>query len=538
MLRSVLVHYLTNVKEREFDLPFLALLPCLGFYDIHFTHGQVEFGKDFIAKRIENDIPTQYSFQLKAGDIKQAEWRNSIMGQMLESVITKLSHPSFNEDLPHKSILVITGHLSGNSALGFQDLNNKIEKVYGQQPIKLWDQEQLTEFLEKYGIEGIYANTASGFVSYGNFYVLYGKSLKGDISEQEIEKHSRHWLDESIEYSTRILGAVTEAEILGQQCLLKGLYYEAIHANLSVLRLILCEIHHSEKTEITEYLLESYKQSLERLYVTSREFLYDIKKQWLSKKRDLIRLLNGSSKIITYLIHCARIIEIAGLLFFIEEEADKKREIIDFLKDFIQNEPGCGHIPSDYYAISLTLPTLAFLSDKSFEDASQLIHTATVWLCDRYEEGMGLASFEAHPYDEIKTLLGYSFDFIEQQPRKESFLAALLSDISAFLSDKELYSNVVNDIKASKILPQYWQVQDTKGLFSIEGEDIVSYPNIEYQDTLENFYNYDFAEHIHFEIQDFKISKIVGIFSLYLIMLLLRDRYFPKAWSNLVKCVQ
>lgn len=531
MLRSVLVNYLTNVQEREFDLPFLALLPHLGFYDVHFTHGPVEFGKDFIAKRVENDIITQYSFQLKAGNIKQAEWRNNIMGQMLELVFTTLSHPSFDEDLPRQSVLVITGHLSGNSALGLQDLNSKIEKTLNRQPIELWDQEKLIGFLGEYGIEGIYANTASGFVNYGNFYVLYGKSLKGDISEQEIEKHSRQWIDESIEYSKRILGSVTEAEIIGQQCRLKGLYYEAIHANLTVSRLILSEIQHSEKNE---YLLESYNQSLGRLYATSREFFDDIKKQWLSAEKDLVRLLHGSSTIITYLIHCARIMEIAGLLFFMEKEPDKKQEIISFLKDFVKCEPGCGHIPGDYYAISLVLPILAFSSDKFFEDASQLIRTATIWLCDRYEKGMGLASFEAHSYDEITALLGHPFDFIDQQPRKESFFAALLSDISAFLNDKVLYSEVVNDIKASKISPQYWQVQDTKGLFSIEGEDIVSYPNIEYQDALNNFYNYDFAEHMCFETQDFKISHIIGVFGLFLIMLLLRDRYFPTAWDKLV----
>jgi hypothetical protein len=533
MLRSVLVNYLTNVQEREFDLPFLALLPCLGFYDVHFTHGQVEFGKDFIAKRKDDGVITQYSFQLKAGDIKQAEWRNSIMGQMLESVITTLSHPSFDEDSPHKSVLVITGHLSGNSALGLQDLNRKIEKVKSQ-PIGLWNQETLIEFLGKYGIEGIYTNTASDFVNYGNFYVLYGKSLKKDISEQEIEKHSRQWIDISVDYRKRILGAVTEAEIIGQQCRIKGLYYESIHANLTVLRLILSEIRFSEGTAKTQYLLESYKQSLERLHVISREFIDDIKKQWLSAEKDFVRLLHGSSKIITYLIHCARIIEISGLLFFLEREAEKKQEVIEFLKEFIKCEPGCGHIPSDYYAISLVLPILALISNQSFEDASQLICNVTIWLCDRYEKGAGLANFEAHPYDEITILIGYPFDFIDQQPRKESFLATLLSDISAFLNDRELYSNVVNDIKASKIFPQYWQVQDTEGLFIIEGEDIISYPNIEYQDYLDNFYAYGFAEHMRFEVKEFKISHIVGIFSLFLIMLLLRDRYFPTAWNDLV----
>ena len=54
MLKSVLGDYLDNIKERDLDFPFLTLLPRLDFFDIHFTHGQVEFGKDFIAKRSED----------------------------------------------------------------------------------------------------------------------------------------------------------------------------------------------------------------------------------------------------------------------------------------------------------------------------------------------------------------------------------------------------------------------------------------------------------------------------------------------------
>jgi hypothetical protein len=37
MLRSVIEGYLDKVTERAFDLPFLALLPQLGFTDVHFS---------------------------------------------------------------------------------------------------------------------------------------------------------------------------------------------------------------------------------------------------------------------------------------------------------------------------------------------------------------------------------------------------------------------------------------------------------------------------------------------------------------------
>ena len=63
MLRNVLEDYLSSIKERDFDFPLSSLLQGMGFYDIHFTHGAVEFGKDFIAKRVENNVEYQYAIQ-------------------------------------------------------------------------------------------------------------------------------------------------------------------------------------------------------------------------------------------------------------------------------------------------------------------------------------------------------------------------------------------------------------------------------------------------------------------------------------------
>src|SRR5437762_2687902 len=115
MLRNVLEDYLSSIKEREFDYPLTALLQAMGFYDIHFTHGGVEFGKDFIAKRIENETEYQYAVQSKRGDINQSLWRNEIRGQLEEAIVSDLSHPQFNRALARKVILVTTGRLSGNA---------------------------------------------------------------------------------------------------------------------------------------------------------------------------------------------------------------------------------------------------------------------------------------------------------------------------------------------------------------------------------------------------------------------------------------
>ena len=131
MLTNVLGAYLNSVKEREFDLPFITLLHACSFSDVHFTHGSVEFGKDFIAKAIENGSIIQYSFQTKAGDISQSDFRVDIMGQILESVLLGLSHPNFDKDVPHQTVLVITGKMSGNAAQALDELNEKFAMEMG-----------------------------------------------------------------------------------------------------------------------------------------------------------------------------------------------------------------------------------------------------------------------------------------------------------------------------------------------------------------------------------------------------------------------
>src|ERR1043166_1569072 len=125
MLRNVLEDYLSSIREREFDYPLSALLQAMGFYDIHFTHGGVEFGKDFIAKKVDDGTEYQYAIQSKKGNINQGLWRDEIKGQLEEAIEIDLSHPQFNTSSPRKVILVTTGRLSGNARLATQEFKKK-----------------------------------------------------------------------------------------------------------------------------------------------------------------------------------------------------------------------------------------------------------------------------------------------------------------------------------------------------------------------------------------------------------------------------
>jgi len=535
MLRNVLADYISGVQEREFDLPLLALLPTLGFYDIHFTHGQVEFGKDIIAKRLEDGSVYQYSFQSKAGDITQAEWRNNIMGQMLESILTGLSHPNFDKSLPHQSILVVTGRLIGNAALGLQELNKTIQEKYEKRPIIVWDREELISDLETFGLEGVYRTTASDFVSYGDFFILYGKCLQGNITERDIERHSRRWLDESVPLSKRLLAATIEAESIAQKCTQQGLYYEAIHSYLCAIRAILFYLQ-DEKIEIKRAeLVDIYNQAELKHYIACKGYLNNIRSSWISSDKNLARLSAGPTGMFTYLVHCARIIETAGTLYFLEPDENIRQDITTFIEEFISHEPGSFHIPCDRYAVSLVLPILALCKSNRSPFAQEILRNTTVWLCNRVEDGLGIASIEASPLAEVTKLIGYPFAFIPQDLSRGSLLATVLCDLAAFLGYAQFYNDVVNDLMASGISPEYWQTPDTKSLFQIDGSEVIMYPNIEPKDNIGRYEDYDYAEHIKHEPRSYHISQFTNPFSLMNIMLLLRDRYFPTTWLVLIR---
>jgi len=534
MLRNVLVDYLDNIRERDFDLPLLALLSAAGYYDIHFTHGQVEYGKDIIAKRNVEGVETQFSFQSKAGDITLADWRNNIMGQMLELIHVGLSHPSFSRSLPHQAVLVCTGRLTGNVSLALQELNAKVSDIYHLLPIELWDQETLLELLERHGLEGVYNSTAAGYVSYGNFYILYGKCLQGAISHREIEHHSHQWIDESIEPDRRLLVAAIESEILAQKCSQQGCLYEASFAHMGALRAIALQIQIESSENRLSWLLDVYRQAKQRLQLSYRTYITRVRQSWLDAEMDLVRLTRNTGSMITYLVHCARIIEAVGFLYFLESNEADKANAAEFLREFMTREPGCTHPPSDRYAVSLILPIIALLDSGLIDTAREMLRRATIWLCDRHQDGFGLAPLESSEQQEISTLLGYPFSFVATRATCASFLATVLCDLAA-LTDSELYSVIVNDTKACNIAMQYWQAQDTTGLFRFDGDDVITYPNIEYSDTLSRFDAYDFAEHITAEPRAFRIVQIADPVALMAVMLLLRDRYFPTVWPLLIR---
>jgi hypothetical protein len=108
--------------------------------------------------------------------------------------------------------------------------------------------------------------------------------------------------------------------------------------------------------------------------------------------------------------------------------------------------------------------------------------------------------------------------------------------VTDFIGDKELYGDMINDFAACDIVYNYWQVPDTKAIFTIETEECLAYPNIPHLFTLTSFEDFNYAEHIKSEPSSFQITEKSEMPSLVMLSVLLKDRYFPKMWKQIVEC--
>jgi hypothetical protein len=526
MLSNVLGAYLDRVRERELDLPFLLLLPALGFRDVHLTHGAVEFGTDFIGKKRENGQVVQYAFQSKAGEIDVRTWRNDVRGQ-LESAQAGLVHPNFDDALERQVVLVTTGELTNAASIEMQRWNDDHLARYGIRPVPVWSKQNLLEFYLTHGLEGVHRATAAGFGEFGRFFLTYSRALQGIITVREIEQYSRQWSNADIDPERRLLQAAIESEVLAQQCIERDLVYEAIQFQLARLRL-LCELTYSDGAGA---LRELWEGAVAQLHALCTEYITQIRTAWAGEM-DLLKTWFDDLHMNTYPVQCARIIEIASLAYFTAADVENRDQYVAFVAEFVQAEPGCGHPISDRYAVSLVLATLLLLDGNRADIANRLLEQTTVWLCDHYDDAAGLAGIEADEELETSMLLGQAFEFIDVHPQRSSLLATGLLDLAAFSGDPALYADIVNDVKAVRIAPEYWQPRDTIGAVRIEGDDVLHYPNVGFADALP-IDGSPYAEHIPGEQASFRFVDAYGATAAVAICALLRDRYFPKLFPIL-----
>jgi hypothetical protein len=438
-----------------------------------------------------------------------------------------LPHPHFDPGLERQVVLVTTGELTQPAWAELRQFNEDRQNRYEIRLVQVWTEQNLLEFLLGHGLNGVHRVTAGGFGEFGRFFLTYSRALQGVITVREIERYSRQWADADIDPERRLLLAAVESEVLAQQCLAHDLVYEAIQFHLARLRL-LCELAYADGAVP---LPELWDAAVAQLHALCADYFGRVREAWAGDK-DLLQTWAGDLHMNTYPVQCARIIEIASLAYFTAADGENRDQYVEFAAEFAQAEPGCAHPIGDRYAASLVLATLLLLDGRRASVAKALLERATVWLCDHYHREPGLAGLEADEEFETTTLLGSAFAFIDIHPRRSSFLATALLDLVAFSGDPDLYADMVNDVKAVRIAPEYWQPQDTVGAVRIEGEDVLQYPHVEFADALP-VDGLPYADHIPDELARFRFVELYGRVAAVALIALLRDRYFPRLFPLL-----
>lgn len=478
MLRSVLENFVDTLSEREFDIPLLCLLLNDGFHDIHYLHGNFEFGKDFIAKKVKDGTPVQYVFQSKAGDIDLRGWRE-LKTQVDEMRTNYLAHPNYDKTLPLATVAVVTGRFVGGAALSAQEYNDRCREC-GEVGFEVWDKDRL--------IEMILATdpTLSGLSSGGSPFLQIVGTIRNDGGNFiEIERYSRGWVgrciaDVSLKTSLEIL---LESSLVCHELLAKGRLTLAAFMPLMALRAVMAGIH-------SIGVMPGWVVALLRLIEDQFLYLTNTIQSQLTPFRPDINFWEqrvGCKGFVSYPVLCHQLIEILGLKALLHQnrnEPENAKGTAGYIEEIINCNPGCCHPISDNYAASLIPPILALAQVDRLEPCEYLLRETCKWLCDRYEASeVGLAAPHSDSREEIERLLGYAYEFVNLSNRRSSNLATVLLDLSVVLGRDDLYSILVNDVAATNISPSLVVMKDNLDQYIVEGSSPYC-PNIHYEEKL------------------------------------------------------
>jgi len=120
LIERVIENWLINTNEIGYQVPFCQYLLSENYTVLHLsTHGQMEQGKDIIAKD-KDGVPC--AFQLKCGQIDLPEWR-SIKGEINELIEVPINFPGLDKNVDHRAFLVTNGELTDPVRVLIDDLN-------------------------------------------------------------------------------------------------------------------------------------------------------------------------------------------------------------------------------------------------------------------------------------------------------------------------------------------------------------------------------------------------------------------------------
>jgi hypothetical protein len=523
LLTDAIASYVNSLNEREFDAPFMALLRLQGFTDIHFLHGSFEFGKDFIAKGIEQGQQFQYIFQSKAGDINLSAW-NDLRGQIDMLRTDSLAHPNFDKDLPRRAILVVTGRLVGGAPLAAQQYGEHL-KTLNELQFTTWDRDSL---IDKIALDPVCLSGASL-----ELLQMLGSQLD-HLNFTVLEKYSRSWIRAG--WNTANLRDSLEAAVIASHCRRSNRLDLACYIALMLLRSTLATIHGEQPLPDSAAIATTMAKDQFRYYALElwRECIGNF-----LEPDQMFRTDGSPFPFVSYPVRCMEILEILGMLGLLERGIAPNNlvspEIARYLEKFIEVNVGTHHIPSDRWAISLVATSLLLASSGKQTVVQSLLTANTKWIADCYDEGgFGLAHVHANPAEETAYFLGSPFDFIELKHRNESLAASMVLDLACVLELEELYNTARNEFLAVDIVLPVIETNDDQSQYCLHGGSYTYEPNMPYEEYWKPVEGWRNAPHHSRGVDVYRTESVGTPWDQLAMSCVLRDRFFVRGWRRLL----
>ena len=125
MIEKAIENWLTNTNERNFQIPYCAVLAKRGHTVLDVSSNRpMEQGKD-ITTLDATGMPCAY--QLKGGDIDLTAWRK-IRPEIEELMQLPIVHPAVDKTLGHKAFIVTNGRFTDEVRIQIDQMNEDNER--------------------------------------------------------------------------------------------------------------------------------------------------------------------------------------------------------------------------------------------------------------------------------------------------------------------------------------------------------------------------------------------------------------------------
>jgi hypothetical protein len=467
VLRDVVGTFLDTLTERQFDGPLLALLAARGFTDVHFIHGQFEFGKDVVAKKAdpETGVMRQYVIQSKAGDIGQPEWR-AVRPQLEECEYNTLGHPSFDAALPRVAVLVTTGRLKGSAPADAAEYKKSVA-ARGLADLEIWERPDLVDWICDDPTVGVAGESVQV-----DLLAIVTSILDQGVTDRRIEAYARRWLPPSGN-ATR---AAVEAAIL-------------INALVRVKRLDLgvsVALQFFRATAQDSDAPVGLSEAARRLLVDLCTRVVNQIEPLLTDPLDLARHTSSQVALVTYPVICCRLLEAAAVGLALVSDAGEDAEAAARFEEVLlalAQQPGSARPPSDLFAASVIVGTVMLVTVRRAA-AEEYLGRVARWLLDRHDDdlgGLGLASVGEDEEITAARLLGGSLASTTLERRLSSYLATAVMDLALFLGAEALYDALRENLAALRIVPESTGADETIAHWSRGGVNVWPHPRVDFE---------------------------------------------------------